>query len=265
NWETTWVNSLQLNINDDGEVLNFGIGVDGLGLLSYGRSLMVVVSSLNLHGLGGSVFTLKGDNAASPGGDIDFKTFEVQMIAPWPAGQDFFKVPYQVKTCYAYTTFVSPMICIDPDPFSEEIKVCSSEAYSWGGSQGAPIAVTRVTQTNTGKEVILDITIRNVGPGRVWDVGYLEGCSPYFPGKVRPTMLNVVYIGYAYIGTKPLDCSNYYKVRLDPETEEARMTCRYNMGEADDIGSAYAVPLKMELWYGYEETYSNQITIRKLN
>jgi hypothetical protein len=157
------------------------------------------------------------------------------------------------------------MICVDPDPFSDEQKVCRSETYVWGGSQGAPVAVTRLDQTNTGKEVILDITIRNIGPGTVWDVGYLEGCSPYFPGKVRPSMKDVVYIGYAYIGTRALDCSNYYSVRLDPNTKEARITCRYNMNDADDIGSAYAVPLRMELWYGYEETISQQVTVRKLN
>ncbi|MFA6073253.1 MAG: hypothetical protein WC758_04020 [Candidatus Woesearchaeota archaeon] len=257
------LSSLQIAWNDEG-ILNFGIGTD-FGVMNYGRSLMMVISSLNFEAIGGSTFTLKGDNAVSPGGDIDFKTFQVQMIAPWPAGQDYFRIPYQLKSCYGYTTFVSPMICIDPDPFSTEKKVCTSSTYTWGGSQGAPVAVTRLQQTNTGKEVVLDITIKNIGPGTVWDAGYMESCSPYMPGSVKANMLNTVYIGYAYIGTKALDCTNYYRIRLDPTTKDARFICRYDMSDADNVGSAYAIPLRMELWYGYEETISQQLTIRKLN
>jgi hypothetical protein len=99
----------------------------------------------------------------------------------------------------------------------------------------------------------------------VWDVGYLEACSPYFPGDVKPNMLNIVHIGYAYVGSKPLDCTNFYTVRLDPNTQEARMTCRYDMTDADDIGSGYTIPLKMELWYGYEESIVRQLRVRKVN
>jgi hypothetical protein len=257
------LDNLQVSWNENG-LLNLGVGAD-FGVMNFGRSLMMIVSSLDFEGLGGSVFTMKGDNSAYPGGDIDFKTFKVQMTSRWPAGQDYFNIPYQIKTCYAYTTFVSPMLCIDPDPFSDERKVCNAETYTWGGSQGAPVAVTRVQQTNTGKELLIELTIKNVGPGRVWDAGYLEGCSPYFPGQVKPKMLNTVYLGYAYVGDRPLDCTNYYQVRLDPNTQEARITCRYDMTTADDIGSGYQIPLKMELWYGYEETVSQQITVRKLN
>jgi len=258
------ISNLNVAWNNEDGLLSFGVG-SNIGVMNFGRSLMMIVSSLNFEALGGSVFTLKGDNAAFPGGDIDYKTFKVQMIAPWPAGQDYFNIPYEVKSCYAYTTFVSPELCIDPDPFSDERKLCRSETYTWGGSQGAPVAVTRIQQTNTGKELVLDITIKNVGTGRVWNVGYLEACSPYFPGKVRPDMLNVVHIGYAYVGTRPLDCTNYYTVRLDPNTQEARMTCRYDMTNADDIGSGYTIPLKMELWYGYEESIVRQLKVRKLN
>jgi hypothetical protein len=258
------LDNLNVVWNNEEGLLSLGVG-SSAGVLNFGRSLMLIVSSLDFEGLGGSVFTMKGDNPASPGGDIDYKTFKVQMISAWPAGQDYFNIPYEVKSCYAYTTFVSPELCIDPDPFSEEKKLCTSETYTWGGSQGAPVAVTQVRQTNTGKELILDITIKNVGTGRVWDVGYLEGCSPYFPSKVRPEMLNVVHIGYAYVGTKALDCTNYYTVRLDPNTQTARMTCRYDMTSADDIGSGYTIPLKMELWYGYEESITQQLRVRKLN
>jgi hypothetical protein len=261
------LSNLQISMNDKGQLLSFGVGgnIADFSVMGYGRALMLIVSSLDFEGLGGSIINMKGDNADFPGGDIDYKTFKVQMISRWPAGQDYFNLPYQIKSCYSYTTFVSPMICVDPNPFSAEKKVCTSQGYAWGGSQGAPVAVTSVLQTNTGKEVLLDITIKNVGPGRVWDVGYLEACSPYYPGSVKPTMLDTVYIGFAYIGNAQLDCTNFYKVRLDPKTQTAKVMCRYDIRSADDIGSAYATPLKMELWYGYEETISSQVMIRRLN
>ncbi|PIN81392.1 hypothetical protein COV13_01405 [Candidatus Woesearchaeota archaeon CG10_big_fil_rev_8_21_14_0_10_32_9] len=246
---------------------NFGLSANGvlINILNHGALLMSIAQNFDFDKFGGSEFALKGDNPDSPGGDIDFKTFKVRMKSDWPAGQDYFNVPYQIKTCYAYTTFVSPMLCIDPDPFSDEDKVCRAETYTWGGSQGGPVAVTRLEQTNTGREMILDFTIRNVGSGRVWDVGYLEACSPYYPGSVKPTMLNIVYIGQAFVGETPIDCSRNYQIRLDPNTQDARFTCRYPLDESGNVGSAYAIPLKMELWYGYEETYNNQITIRRLS
>jgi hypothetical protein len=261
------VSNIHIKMDDNGNLLDLGVGgnVADFSVMGYGRALMLLVSGLDFEGLGGSVINMKGDNAEFPGGDIAYTTFKVQMNSRWPAGQDYFNLPYQIKSCYSYTTFVSPMVCVDPNPFSAEKKVCTSQGFAWGGTQGAPVAVTSVQQTNTGREVLLDITIKNVGPGRVWDVGYLEACSPYYPGSVKPSMLDTVYIGFAYIGNAPLDCTNFYKVRLDPNTKTAKVMCRYDISNADDIGSAYATPLKMELWYGYEETISSQVMIRRLN
>jgi hypothetical protein len=248
----------------DGEITSFTIGTNRL-LLNFGRSLMIIISGLDFESFGGASFYLQGDNPAFPGGDIDYKTFKLRMRGTWPSGQDYYHIRYNIRTCYAYTTFVSPMICIDPDPFSDESKVCRDFTHQIRGTQGAPIAVTNVRTTNTGREVILEMTIRNVGPGTVWDVGYLEQCSPYYPSTVRPSMKDVVYIGYAHIANRALDCGNTYRLRLDPHTREARLTCRYDLVNTDYVGSAYQEPLRMELWYGYEENIQRQLTVRKLN
>ena len=248
----------------DGEMTQLSIGGD-FALIRYGRTLMVIVAGLNFEAFGGMPFYLQGDNPDLPGGDIDFKTFRLQLIGPWPAGQDYYRINYNIKTCYAYTTFVSPMVCIDPDPWSDESKVCNDFSYTWSGSQGAPVAVTRIDSTNTGDSVIIQATIRNIGPGTVWDVGRLEYCSPYFPATVTPAMKNIVYIGHMHIGNRVLDCSNRFRVHLDPRTQEGRLTCRYDLAGTDYVGSAYSQPLRMELWYGYEENLRRQLTVRRLN
>lgn len=259
--------NIRFTVDDSGSLTDLHLNLAGVGLnyWQHGRSLMMLISNLDFRTLGGIPFALKGNNPHSPGGDFEYATFEVHAKR-WPTGQDYFDVPYQIKTCYAYTTYVSPMVCVDPNPYSDETKVCRAETYTWGGSQGGPVAVTRVEQINTGNEVVLDITIANRGRGRVWDVGYLESCSPYFPGSIRSDMLNTVYIGYARIGDQVLDCSKNHMVRLDPNTQQARLTCRYDLrtGEAGAIGSAYAVPLNMELWYGYEENYRGNLRVRNL-
>jgi hypothetical protein len=263
NWPQITLNFNQLASGN----FNIGVGYNGnlFNVMGYGQYLMALTSGIDFASWGGSEFALHGDNPDFPGGDIDYKSFKVQMWTQWPAGQDYVRVPYQLKTCYAYTTFVAPMICVDPNPYSEEEKVCRSETYTWGGSQGAPVAVTRLEQVNTGSEVLLDFTIRNVGRGRVWDVGKLAACSPYYPGRGTGNMHNVVYLGPAYIGNTRIDCSRWPSVRLDPNTGEARFTCRYPFSQgAADIGSGYATPLKMELWYGYEEIIPGTLTLRRL-
>lgn len=263
-WNLGELEMIDLGIGEDQAGTNFRLGIDGnyFNVMVHGKSLAVMLMGLNFRQFNGAEFNMKGDHADNPGGDMDFKTFRINMWGDWPAGQDYFRIPYQVKSCYGYTTFVSPMLCVDPDPFSAENKICTAETYTWGGSQGSPVAVTRLEQTNTGKELVLDFTIRNVGNGEVWDAGYLESCSPYFPGKVRTTMKNVVYVGPAVVGSNVLDCSNRV-IRLN--NREGRFTCRYDFDAAGDVGSAYTVPLKMELWYGYEENINRQVTVRRVS
>jgi len=261
---------MNLGFSEVGEnnfMMQFGYDNNLINALTHGATLLsIVYSNLNFERFGGDVFALEGDNEDYPGGGIAFSTFKAKMEKPWPVGQDFITIPYNIKSCYAYTTYVSPMICVDPNPYSADKKICTSEQYTWGGSQGAPVAVTRMEQTNTGKEVVLHFTIKNVGGGTVWDVGYLESCSPYFPGNVRNNMHNVVYVGQAWIGDYPIDCSRQYKVRLDPNTRQGEFTCIYDYQNAGagNVGGGYLTPLKMELWYGYEEVLRNQITVRKL-
>ncbi len=251
---------------DAGFAINVDLGgVGGMDLLVHGKILVgLVYDVLNFYDFGGSDFVIAGENPETLVGGEKYTNFLVQMQHPWPAGRDTIEIPYNIKTCYAYTTFVSPEICVDPRPFSAEEKVCRAEQTISMGTQGAPIAVTEVRQSNTGREVILEFTIRNVGRGTVWDVGYLERCSPYFPDTPRASMKNVVYVGFAQLDGRPLECDRY-TLRLDPNTESQRFQCRYPLDESALVGSAYVSPLRMELWYGYEETIRSSLSVRRYN
>ncbi|MCF7872303.1 hypothetical protein K9L97_04690 [Candidatus Woesearchaeota archaeon] len=263
------VSDVNFDVSGSSGIDSFTIGFDSnyFDLFVHGKQLILLLEGIDFEQYLGAEFRLKGENPETRAGDIDVKTFIIKHTGNWPAGQDYYDIPYQWKLCYGYTTFVSPMVCVDPDPFSDEDKICRAETITWGGSQGAPIAVTRLEQTNTGKGLLLDFTIRNVGRGRVWDVGYLAGCSPYYPETVRSTMHDKVYIGPSLIGNEMLDCTPKV-VRLDPNTKEGRFTCTFDLDSGIngyDIGSAYSTPVKMELWYGYEENLRDQITIRRVS
>lgn len=262
-WDDAPSISVGGTLTRDGDgTIRFTRGSLGIGGLLHGKVLVTLVSRLDFEAWYGNSFSLRGDNPPNPGGDRDFQTFQVRMNTEWPHGQDSFRQQYLVNTCYAYTTFVSPMICVDRDPFSDELKVCRADRYEWSGSQGGPVAVTSLRQETTRREVVMHLEIENRGRGTVWDVGHLERCSPYYPDRVRPTMKNRVYVGQAYVGNTPLDCSGK-EIRLDPNTERAQFICRYPLGEAAAQGSAFEVPLRMELWYGYEENIRNSFTVRR--
>lgn len=268
----------------DGEV-SLGVGVPGLLIdaWGHGRVLVAIASEFTLQQYNGATYILPGQNPDTPNGGEAYKTFRAafkneetvgegdDLIGielgtndkdDWPAGTDQYRFNYRMKNCYSYTTFISPAICIDPRPQApDEGKICEEEKTISTGTQGAPVAVTSVSQDNTGSSVIMNFEVSNVGNGRVIDVGMLQACSPYWPGKRRPSMYDQIYIGQAYIGDKPLDCGRN-SIRLD--NGRASFTCRYDFNAEYDTASGYERPLKMELWYGYTNEIRRSLNVKRV-
>ena len=247
-----------------GGSFDFRIGLGGMSISNFyhGKILLAVIDGLDFRRFGGIEYRLRGDNPEFPGGGDDYKTFLVRIDQRWPSGQDEFRVPYQVKSCYAYTTFASPELCVDPNPFSGQDKVCRASRVVNLGTQGAPIAITTMNQVNTGRTVEMRFEVRNVGGGTVWDVGQLERCSPYFPetGSGRGYR-DIVYIGHIDVEGNPVEC-NRRQIRLVDGRGE--FTCTYDLRDAErGIGSAYVAPVRMELWYGYEQSINNELRVRR--
>ena len=261
-----WLPDGVVNIGLDKEGrLDLQAFISGVNIQSmfHGKILIsMLFNNFNFHAFGGTEFTLRGNNPEFPGGGEEIVSFQVRMNTPWRAGTDQINIPYQIKSCYAYTTFVSPEICIDPRPNSDERKVCQGTRTMNLGTQGAPVAVTSMQQINTGRSVQLRFEVRNVGNGRVWDVGALERCSPYFPQTgTGSANRDIIYIGYVIIEDQTLEC-NTRTVRLNNGRGEFICTYDFNaLGGAADIGSAYVTPLRMELWYGYEELISRNLRV----
>jgi hypothetical protein len=255
-----------------GSNFNFKIN-DITGRVEYyqhGRLMIALFSYLDFTLNGGQEFLLAGDTYEFPGGEVSYYPFTGKVI-DWPAGLDQTEQNLLLTSCYQYTTFADPIVCIDPDPISDNKKVCTPKSKTWSGGQGAPVAVTSVEQENTPKKIIFRINVKNIGPGTVYDLGELERCSPYYDGRVTAEHLNKIYLGDVRVGNVGLRSSESANagitcypevIRLDPNTKSGTTTCTYPV-QYSNLKSAYQTPLVVELWYGYSETQKRTVTIKR--
>ncbi|RME53067.1 hypothetical protein D6783_02985 [Candidatus Woesearchaeota archaeon] len=233
-----------------------------------GRLFLSLFAGLDFDRYNGLEYILAGDTYEYPGGETALHTY-TGYLHDWPAGLDEIRQNFLLTSCYLYTTYATPLVCIDPEPFNEGEKVCRPRTITWGKGQGAPVTITSIYQENTPLKVRFDFEVRNVGTGKIFDPGYIEYCSPYFPGRVTSKMLDVVYIGDVRIGTASLiegdprlECSPDFKVRL--QNGVGRFTCSYDISRLRNLKSAFETPLIIELWYGYSQTDRRTVTIKRI-
>jgi len=123
---------------------------------------------------------LQGRSQFSPQGGRDTRRYHVERVETL-FNSEFYEPTIKVAACYKYRTIAEPLICIDPEPYSvfDEEKVCtisqSGETYSLG-TQGAPVAVTKVTEEISSKNIHFGIHIKNVGNGDVLDENVRKDC-----------------------------------------------------------------------------------------
>ncbi len=253
--------------------LNFG-NVNDMSLGLYGRRYMLIASMASMFNFiessypWGKPFTLEGDSYEYPGGEIDFIQWDAKIVSNrWPDGLDQKEENFMVTSCYLYATYASPHVCIDPVPYSDSPKVCRPRDISYSG-QGAPVAITRINQENTGREVIFTIDIQNKGKGTVFygSPGYFDTCNPWDARRVTSREKNMVFIGdVRIIGdniVNQLECKPSSRVIPLDERGTGRIICTYPL-EYVQAKSAYQTPLVVELWYGYSESESRKVLIKR--
>jgi len=148
-------------------------------------------------------------------------------------------------------------------PFSQDRKVCIPQNVVFSGSNGAPVAVTLIEEEPTPYNVFFTIHFRNVNSGKVIDLGYIQRCSPYYPGTLNNQHMNVIYLWDVRIGKVRLTCTPADQIiRLDDQTGEGQITCTYPMTYIT-ARSAYKTPLVIEAWYGYMDTMERDVYIKR--
>ncbi|MFH1770885.1 MAG: hypothetical protein ABH828_05015 [archaeon] len=260
--DTKW-----FDISWDGNSRGYDLDISGLGLTyeesRYGGEMVKMLEALTLDRFNGKSFKLRPDNHLYPGGESTIISFPGYIDSNgWPEGLDSIDTTFLTTACYAYSTYATPIVCIDPDPFSGNEKACTPGMTDLKGSQGAPVAITNVYQENTYRSSIFTIDIQNVGRGDIIYPGALELCSPYYPGRLGPQYKDTVILAYIGIGDTMLDCTpDGYMVKL--RDGRGQITCTYEF-EYATAKSAYTTPLVVELWYGYSESLRNNVHIKRV-
>ncbi|MFH1589792.1 MAG: hypothetical protein ABIB43_04465 [archaeon] len=260
---------IDVNWDKDSDSWNFNFDFSAFGLdidmLHHGRALLIILDNIRFDRFNGETFLLAPDNYDYPGGESTIKSFVGSVQDTWPEGLDETDVTFMITSCYAYSTFATPIVCVDPAPFSQNEKVCYPGQIELKGSQGAPVAVTRVLQENTPRSIIFTIEVQNVGNGRVMYVGDLELCSPYYPGRLGVESLDTIILGDISMSgsSQRMKCTpNDQIIKL--RDGRGQITCIYDL-EYATAKSAYKAPLLIELWYGYTESQRRNVQIKRVS
>lgn len=262
-FDDSWLSNVIVDYQETNGGRRFDVTFDDLSFSAreHGLLLISLLSGLSFQAFLGREYLLAGDTYDYPGGESDYIEFTGHLIN-WPEGADQITQHFLLTNCYMYTTFAAPTVCIDPQPYSTNRKVCSPSVATWSNGQGAPVAITKVWQENTPRTAVFHIDIQNVGSGTVYDPGKLEKCSPYYPGGAKSSDLNTVWIGEVRINDRDLDCTPRNFIRLD-QSGRGSFTCTYPI-EYAELNSAYQTALVIELWYGYSEVLQRDVPIKKV-
>ena len=201
---------------------------------------------------GKSVYNRDGGYSA-----VEFKA----NINDLPDGMPVYEPTIIVTATYKYTTIANPIICVDPEPRSTRVreKVCSIEDSISVGSQGAPIAVTRVEESVTSNDFLFKIFIENLGNGFVIPTTEV-GNDPNKGYDWRNT--NTVKRGKISVGDIPMtECRPDINIQLIDG--KGYIFCRLNKGVNSAIseGKTYETALNIKLDYGYTTSEEKKIKI----
>ncbi len=201
---------------------------------------------------------LEGKTSYNPQGGYSAVEFEMSVM-DLPQGMPFYRPKIIVTATYKYQTIASPMICVDPEPRSTRIreKVCDMDESVSPGSQGAPIAVTKIEQDVTSDNILFKIFIRNMGNGIVIP-DYEIDKNPNKGYDWRD--LNKVFLDEVTLGNIPMtECRPRIGSEVNLINGEGYIFCRINKDNLPN--EAYQTPINIILSYGYANSIEREIEI----
>jgi len=234
-----------------------------LDFMNHGKGMLILIDRLSLQQYNGYEYILAPNSPDYPGGETDVVAFDGYLVG-WQTGDDRADTTFLVTNCYAYATYANPQVCIDPDPYSENKKVCYPKKITFNGGNGAPVVVTSVEQENTKRGIYFTINFQNTGKGSVFDFGYLERCSPYYPGKLTSQQLNKLYLLDVRVNNQPLECTPQRGDGIRLTNGRGTVRCYYAY-EYLTATSAYEAPLHIEAAYGYAEYIQRNSVVKLAN
>ncbi len=221
-------------------------------------------------------FPLEGKSQFNSEGGIQGLPF-LFSVNDLPEGTSFsvYRPKIRAAINYRYQTTASPTICVDPQPESTTIrdKPCLFTDSIGVGSQGAPVAVTRIDQdvvrgaAGTSK-LLYKIFIENVGKGRVLALRITPKrdfeTNPFTEGfkfqDLDKVDVEEVSFGSTTSNRQAAQCSPRKEVRLIDN--KGVIFCQFDSKEIG-VESAFETPLFIKIRYAYQDTAEVQIEVRE--
>src|SRR3989338_1454621 len=238
-------------------------------------------SNMELRGEAVQSFSLLGRTASDNYGEQ--KIVELRgHTKKLPINTQRLESVLSVTACYAYSTDASADVCIDTDLYglAKYQKACQMRNIAMSGGQGAPVGVSKVDiEIVPGEEqntVIPQFTIylENMGTGQTLvPEAVATACSSR---SIKSEQYNIMKVE-ASLFEYELDCNPKLKEVLNDPTlqqgnekagykklmqKKGSVTCTLQEGISKARGT-YTSPLMVHLEYGYADTISKRIEIKK--
>ena len=184
---------------------------------------------------------LKGKSTYNPRGDLSQAEFDITPSLPSDA--DNFNSNVNLYLCYPYTTSSTFSVCVSNNPLANKKpgECDPNQPLSISGGQGAPVAVTQITQTPGKGLTTLGITIKNVGGGTVIKQDKVGSCL-----DASEIDENWVHLDEASMSRDKIECKPE-DIYLNDGV--GYLTCTVRL--ANDVQGAYTTPLNLKFSYGY--------------
>jgi len=172
-----------------------------------------------------------------------------------------------VQVCYAGDLEAQPMVCVRPRPGSDGIieGECNIGKKSLSGGQGAPIAVTSVTETvlkesDNTNTMVFRFEVEDVGGGKVIDVGEVNDCSISAKDK---TKAEIIIEKVTWLGSETgFECEGgkEEKDKVIMLNGKGVFKCTSPAISNDEH---YSLPLYIKMNYGYVKSINKGFTLKK--
>ncbi|AJF61516.1 hypothetical protein QT06_C0001G0676 [archaeon GW2011_AR15] len=258
----------------ENEQLNLPIKLENKGAYQVTNSKLVVATERGFieFSNGNNIYQKSGIRLDGKSVFVTFDDFHIEELVmnvkeldPQSEYHDSF---ITVNFCYDYKTSAFAEVCIDTDPHGQRVsdKACSQiNSISMSEGQGGPVVIERVET----RMLVVDnfikpqfkIYISNRGEGTVISPNRIDSvCSQGSIGQETYNSLRLTALDMSGFSMGSFECIPSELVLYN---DEDFITCTLKTGISRDR-QPYLTPLKVELSYGYMETASKEIKIKKI-
>ncbi len=228
-------------------------------------------------------FDLNGKNIEHPEGEYDVVTLTARIkdLSESDPQSESHTSLISITSCYEYQTKAVETVCIDTDVYGFKKREKPCEVKKDGitlNSQGAPVAVTKIESEmlpdKDNPSIIKPrfmITVKNLGDGEVIkrDKAVVRGaCSSEPIGREEWNNVNVMVYLSTMDDENKLDCDITNEQGKDDgiiilKQKEDKVRCVYEKG-FDETKGVFSSPLYVILDYGYTDTISREVKIKRV-